>query len=136
MIRVIDIIWVEDIQAYLPSIKDELAELEREFKVKLDITEKNDSSELAKIAFDIPSSLVFCVDYNLKNEEDGIGIDGDKVIENIRAVNPNCSVVFYSAKLTQEELRLIIGNDDSYTTCVYRPNLLEKLREMLENGEI
>ena len=135
MIRVIDIVWVEDIKAYLPSVKDELAELERDFKIKLEISEKNDSTELKAIAFNIPSTLVFCVDYNLTND-DGSGIDGDLVIKNIRAVNPTCSIVFYSAKLNQAELRELIGNDDNYTTCVYRPNLMTKLREMLENGEL
>lgn len=135
MVRVIDIIWVEDVKAYLPSISDELIELEREFKVKLNITEINDSSNLAKIAFNIPSSLVFCIDYNLKNA-DGGGIDGDQVIKNIRVVNPNCIIAFYSANLNSEELRELIGNKDNYTNCVYRPNLLTKLREMLENGEI
>jgi CheY-like chemotaxis protein len=134
-VRVIDIIWVEDIKAYLPSIKDELNELEREFKVKLEITEKNNSIELDRIAHNIPSALVFCIDYNLTNE-DGIGIDGDQVIRRIRDVNPTCLIVFYSAKLNQEELRSLIGNDDHFTNCVYRPNLLAKLKEMLENGDL
>lgn len=135
MIRVIDIVWVEDIKQYLPSISDEIKELQKEFKVKLEINEKNDSNELEKIAFNIPSSLVFFIDYNLTNE-DGEGIDGDQVIKNIRYVNPTCTIVFYSAKLNQVELRELIANDDDHTYCVYRPHLLPKLRGMLENGEI
>lgn len=134
MIRVIDIIWVEDTIAYLPSVADEIKELEKEFKVKLEITEKNDSNEFSNIASNIPSELLFCVDYNLKN--DGHGIDGDQVIKNIRAVNPNCKIVFYSAKLNQTELRELISNEDNFTYCVYRPNLMPKLKELLEDGTI
>ncbi|WP_406845020.1 hypothetical protein [Flavobacterium soyae] len=130
MIRVIDIIWVEDKIEYLPSVEDEIKELEKEFKVKLSITEKNDSNEFSNIASNIPSELLFCVDYNLKNE--GHGIDGDQVIQNIRSVNPNCKIVFYSAKLNQTELRELLANEDNFTYCVYRPNLMSKLRELLE----
>lgn len=135
MKRVVDIVWVEDVTTYLPSISDEIVELEREFQVSLSITERNDSNNLPEIAAKIPSSLVFLVDYNLKNA-DGSGVDGDEVIKRIRAVNRNCTVVFYSANLTQEDLRNLINNEDPYTICVYRPNLLEKLRELLENEEI
>lgn len=135
MIRVIDIIWVEDKIEYLPSVEDEIKELEKEFKVKLEITEKNDSDEFSKIAYNIPSELLFCVDYNLKNH-DGEGIDGDQVIKNIRSVNPNCKIIFYSAKLNQTELRKLVANDDNFTFCVYRPHLMPKLKELLENGTI
>ena len=101
----------------------------------LQIDEKNDSRKLDIIAGNIPSSLVFCIDYNLTNE-DGDGIDGDEIIRKIRKNNPTCVVVFYSAKLNQAELRALIDNDDSYTYCVFRPNLLAKLRELLEDGII
>jgi hypothetical protein len=131
MIRVIDIIWVEDKKQYLPSVEDEIKELENEFEVELNITEKNDSDEFKKIAGNVPSSLVFCVDYNLKNE--GHGIDGDEVIRNIRSKNKTCEIIFYSAKLNQVELRELIGNDDKFTTCVYRPNLMAKLKDLLDD---
>ena len=135
MIRVIDVVWVEDIKTYLPSIADEILELQNDFEIDLSITEKNDSNDLPEIAGNIPSSLVFIIDFNLKNT-DGIGIDGDVIIRRIRSLNPNCVIVFYSANLTQKELRQLIGNNDPNTICVYRPNLLAKLRELLENGEI
>lgn len=135
MIRVIELVWVEDIKTYLPSINDEISEIEIEFNIKLSIKEKNNSDNLPEIAGDIPSSLVFIVDYNLKNN-DGSGIDGDEIVKKIRANNPNCTIVFYSANLNQDELRKLIGTNDPHTICVYRPNLLDKLRELVENGEI
>ena len=134
MIRVIDIIWVEDKKQYLPSVADEINEMQKDFKVKFIITEKNDSSEFKQIANNIPSTLVFCIDYNLTNE--GHEIDGDKVIHNIRIQNPTCLIIFYSAKLNQTELRGLIGNDDKYTECVSRPHLMAKLRSMLEDGDL
>lgn len=133
MKRVIDIIWVEDRKEYLPSIQDELDELQNDFDVKFEITPKYNSHEFINIAGNIPSTLVFCIDYNLQNE--GEGVDGDTVINNIRGVNRTCTIVFYSMKLNQAELRKMIGTDP-YTNCCSRNDLLQTLREMLEDGNI
>ncbi|MDP2159765.1 MAG: hypothetical protein Q8K02_04740 [Flavobacterium sp.] len=132
--KAIDIVWVEDNKQYLPSIEDDLKEIKKENKIELYITEENDSTKFINIAGNIPSSLVYCVDYNLHNN--GKGINGDQVIKNIRALNKDCVIVFYSINLVQEELRKLIGNNDPNTYCVYRPNIIQKLRQLIEEGII
>lgn len=131
--KVIDIVWVEDNRQYLPSVEDELNEIQTDCNIELKIDEKNDSSQFQTIAFNIPTSLVFCIDYNLQNN--GKGIDGDQVIKNIRAVNPSCTIIFYSFNLDQEGLRNLLDKEDANTYCVHRPHLMAKLRELIE-GEI
>ncbi|MEQ8472940.1 MAG: hypothetical protein RIC35_17230 [Marinoscillum sp.] len=129
--KVVDIVWVEDVKAYLPSIEDELKEIQKDFKVNLSITPKNSSLELNILASKIPSDLVFCIDYNLSNE--GKGVDGDQIIKNIRKVNKDCWIFFYSFYLSQEELRALIL-EDSKTICQHRPDLLGNIRGMFEDG--
>ncbi|KIA84778.1 hypothetical protein [Flavobacterium sp. AED] len=132
--KVIDIVWVEDNRQYLPSIGDELNEIQHDCDVNLDITEENDSNKFKNIAYDIPSALVFCIDYNLSNNGDGI--DGNQVIKNIRSVNKTCTIIFYSFNLDQEGLRKLVDKGDTYTYCVHRPNLMYKLRDLIEEGVI
>lgn len=130
--KVTDITWVEDNKQYLPSVEDELIEIQNDNGIKFEITPISDSREFKKIAGNIPTSLVFCIDYNLHNGGDGI--NGDEVIKNIRAVNKDCVIIFYSFKLTQEELRKLVNADDKNTYCVHRTNLMAKLRELIEDG--
>lgn len=130
--KVIDITWVEDNKQYLPSVEDELTDIQKVNNIKFEITPKSDSREFKKVAENIPSSLVFCIDYNLHNGGDGI--NGDEVIRNIREVNKDCVIIFYSFKLTQEELRKLVNAEDKNTYCVHRTNLMAKLRELIEDG--
>jgi len=130
-LKIIDITWVEDVKSYLPSIKDELNEIERDFNVKLDVVPKYSSLELDIIAGNIPTSLVFCIDYNLSNG--GNGVDGDEIIRQIRLVNKDCWIFFYSFNLTQLELRELV-KEDNRTICQHRPDLLTNIRRMFEDG--
>jgi len=122
MIKIIKLLWIDDMEQWASSAQDNLRLIANKYKLNLQIIGARNGEkilELLNIDFD-----GVIMDYHMDPS------NGDKYIRDIRFEEhlEHIPVIFYSQDNSTNLAELV--SDLKEVTTVYRPNLEDKIKEM------